>query len=289
MQSFKFAKRNIRRSPFQALAACMTMFMTFFALAVFLILAWGSQVILKYYESKPQVIVFFKDGTQESEISKLQNVLSKDERVTKIKYVSKDEALKIYHDQNKTDPTLLELVTANMLPSSIEISTNSPEDLKPIAEALKIEPVISDILLPEDVVANLTVFTSSARIVGVFVVSYLVLFSLLIILMIIGFKIRLKKDEIAIMRLVGAPNSFIRNPFLLEGIFYGVSGAVSSWIVAYLTLWYIAPFVQGFISEIPLLPINPLFMLGLLGIELLGAIIIGAVGSYGAVRRYLRI
>ncbi len=289
MQSLNFARRNIRRSPFQALAACMTMFMTFFALAIFLILAWGSQVILKYYESKPQVIVFFKDGTQENEISKLQNVLSKDERVVKIKYVSKDEALRIYHDQNKTDPTLLELVTANMLPSSIEISTNSPEDLKPIADALKIEPVISDILLPEDVVKNLTIFTSSARLVGMFVVGYLVLFSLLIILMIIGFKIRLKKDEIAIMRLVGAPNSFIRNPFLLEGIFYGVSGAISSWVMAYIFIWYITPFVQQYISEIKLLPINPIFMLALLGVELLGALIIGALGSYGAVRRYLRI
>lgn len=289
MQAFRFAKRNIRRSPFQALAACMTMFMTFFALAIFLILAWGSQVILKYYESKPQVIVFFKDGTQESEIAKLQNVLAKDDRITKIKYVSKEEALKIYHDQNKTDPTLLELVTANMLPSSIEVSTNSPQDLKPIAEALKIEPVISDILLPEDVVKNLTVFTSSARLVGMFVVGYLILFSLLIILMIIGFKIRLKKDEIAIMRLVGAPSSFIRNPFLLEGIFYGVFGAISSWVMAYIFVWYITPFVQQYIAEIKLLPISPIFMLALLGVELLGALIIGIIGSYGAVRRYLRI
>lgn len=289
MQAFRFAKRNIRRSPFQALAACMTMFMTFFALAIFLILAWGSQVILKYYESKPQVIVFFKDGTEEREIAKLQNVLAKDDRITKIKYVSKEEALKIYHDQNKTDPTLLELVTANMLPSSIEISTNSPQDLKPIAEALKIEPVISDILLPEDVVKNLTVFTSSARLVGMFVVGYLILFSLLIILMIIGFKIRLKKDEIAIMRLVGAPSSFIRNPFLLEGIFYGVFGAISSWVMAYIFVWYITPFVQQYIAEIKLLPISPIFMLALLGVELLGALIIGIIGSYGAVRRYLRI
>lgn len=290
MQAIKFTKRNIRRSPFQALAACMTMFMTFFALGVFLTLAWSSEVVLKYYESKPQVMVFFKDGTAESDIDKLQNALAQDERVTKIKYISKDDALKIYQDQNKDDPTLLELVTANMLPSSLEISTLNPEDLKPIAQTLKIEPVVSDILFPEDVVKNLTTFTSAVRLIGLLVVIYLALFSLLIILMIIGFKIRLKKQEIEIMRLVGASNSFIRAPFIFEGIFYGLVGAFSSWLFVYLLMWYFTPFVQGYIGPgLILLPINPLFMIGLLGVELTGAILIGTLGSTGAVRRYLKI
>lgn len=290
MQSIKFAKRNIRRSPFQALAACMTMFMTFFALGVFITLAWSSETVLKYYESKPQVIVFFKDGTEELDIDKLQNALAQDERVTTIKYISKDDALAIYQDQNKDDPTLLELVTANMLPSSLEISTINPEDLKPIAQTLAIEPVVSDILFPEDVVKNLTVFTSAVRLIGLLVVFYLILFSLLIILMIIGFKIRLKKEEIAIMKLVGASSSFIRAPFIMEGIFYGLTGAVSSWVIIYISIWYFTPFIQGYIGPgINILPISPLFMIALLGVELAGAIIIGALGSMGAVRRYLRI
>lgn len=290
MISLKFAKRNIRRSPFQALAACMTMFMTFFALGLFLTLAWGSQVVLKHYESKPQVIAFFKDGTSEKDVSILQEALAKDERVTKIKYVSKEDALKLYQNQNKEDPNLLELVTANMLPPSIEISTQTPEDLKPIAQILKIEPVISDILLPEDVVKNLTTYTSAVRLVGLFVVAYLISFSLLIIIMIISFKIRLKKDEIEIMRLIGASNSFIRVPFILEGMFYGVIGAITSWISIYVLLWYITPFVQGYIgNEMKLLPIDPLFMLAVLGVEIVGSLIIGTLGSFGAVKRYLKI
>lgn len=290
MISIKFTKRNIRRSPFQALAACMTMFMTFMALGLFLTIAWGSQVVLRHYESKPQVIAFFKDGTTEQDITAIQNALAKDERVTKIKFVTKEDALKIYQNQNKDDPNLLELVTATMLPPSMEISTVTPEDLQPIADIIEQEPVISDIILPEDVVKNLTTYTNAIRVVGLFIVSYLTLFSLLIILMIISFKIRLKKDEIEIMRLIGASNSFIRAPFLIEGMFYGVVGAVSSWIFTYLLLWYITPFVQGYIgTEMNLLPINPVFMLGLLGVEIFGSIIIGLIGSFSAVRRYLRI
>ncbi len=284
-----FAKRNIRRSPFQAIAASMVMFLTFFALVTFLILAAGSQRVLQFYESKPQTIAFFKDGTADSDISTIQNALARDSRVTKVKYVSKEEALNIYKERNKSDPTLLELVTANILPASIEVSTNSPTDLAPIADLLKQEPVVSDVVVPEDVISTLVSFTRTIRVVGASVVGFLILFSILIILMIIGFKIRLKRDEIEIMRLIGASPRFIRMPFILEGIFYGLLGAVFSWVIAYLLLWYFTPFIQGYIGEVNLVPVNPLFMLFLLGLEAVLAIIIGTLGSLSAVKRYLHI
>ncbi|MDO8619240.1 MAG: permease-like cell division protein FtsX [Candidatus Daviesbacteria bacterium] len=289
MTYLDFAKRNIRRSPFQAIAACMVMFLTFFALISFSIIATGSQKILQFYESKPQAIAFFKDGTSDTDINAIQTALARDSRVTKIKYVSQDDALKIYRDRNKSDPTLLELVTANILPSSIEVSTNSPEELTPIAVLLKQEPVISEVVVPEDVISTLVAFTQTIRTVGASVVAFLVLFSILIILMIIGFKIRLKREEIEIMRLIGASPMFIRMPFIIEGIFYGIVGAVFSWIIAYTLLWYFTPFIKNYIGEINLVPVNPLFMLTLLGIEVILAFIIGGLGSISAVRRYLHI
>lgn len=285
----KFAKKNIRRTPFQALAASMILFLTFFALLTFLLIASGSQQILKFYESKPQVIAFFKDGTTENDIQAIQNALSTQGQVTQTKYVSKEEALTIYKERNQKDPLLLELVTASILPASLEVSTNSPEDLAPVAEILRQEPVVSEVIVPEDVVATLTSATTVIRWVGGATVLFLMLFSTLIILMVIGFKIRLKRDEIEILKLVGASPSFIRTPFILEGIFYGVVGAVAAWIAVYLLLWYFAPFIQSYLGEVELLPVNPLFMLALLGSAVVVAVIVGGLGSIGAVRRYLQI
>ena len=288
-RTFGFGKRNIRRSPFQAIAASMVMFLTFFALLVFMLLATGSQMILKYYESKPQVIAFFKDGTTQADVTAIQNALSRETKVVGIKFVSKEDALKIYKERNKNDPALLELVTANILPSSLEISTQTPQDLPSIAEILKQEPVIEEVIVPEDVVATLTSATKVIRIVGSAVVGFLILFAILVILMVIGFKIRLRRDEIEIMKLIGASSSFIRTPFVLEGIFYGLVGAVSSWIVVYIIIWYFTPFWQGYLNEVKLLPVNPLFMLILLSAAAIASILIGTLGSVGAVRRYLRI
>lgn len=287
--SVNFTKRNIRRTPYQALTASMVMFLTFLALSIFLILAVGSQRILQYYESKPQIITFFKDNTSTQDIAAIQNALRNTGKVTALKYVSKEEALEIYRERNKGNPTLLELVTANILPASLEISTASPDDLAPIAQVLKNEPVVEDVIYPTDVVESLSRATKMVRVIGGSAVLFLIAFSSLVILMVIGFKIRLKRGEIEIMKLLGATSWFIRAPFILEGIFYGVIGATSAWITSYLLLWYFTPFLQELISEINLLPVSPLFMLELLLIELALAIFIGAVGSYGAVRRYLNL
>ena len=285
----EYTKRNLRRSPFQAMAASMVMFLTFFSLTVFLVLATGSQAILRFYESKPQAIAFFKDGTTAQDISAIQNALKNESTVTNTKFVSKEEALQIYRERNKNDPALLELVTANILPSSLEISTQSPEDLAPIAQVLKREPVVEEVIVPEDVVNTLTQATRLIRVVGGLVVLFMLTFATLVILMVVGFKIRLKRDEISIMRLIGASSSFIRAPFLMEGIFYGLCGAILSWIIVYLSLWYFTPFLQNYLGEVAILPVSPIFMLELLGVLLVTATVVGGLGSLGAVRRYLHI
>ena len=288
-RAISFAKRNIERTPFQAAAAIMVMFLTFFALLTFIILAAGSQSALRYFESRPQVIAFFKEGTTSEDITLIENALKQETRVTETKYISKEDALKIYRDRNQADPALLELVTANILPASLEISTQSPEDLQPIAEILKKEPVVSEVMVPENVVETLTSVTAVIRSVGGATVGFLMVFATLVIVMIIGFKIRLRRSEIEIQRLLGASPSFIRNPFILEGIFYGVTGAFFAWVVSYTLLWYFTPFLQNYLGEIKLLPVNPLFMLALLGASLLLALIVGGLGSLSAVRRYLKI
>lgn len=288
-RAVEFTRRNIRRTPFQALAALMVMFLTFLALQIFLILATGSQAALNYFESKPQVIAFFKEGTTSQDVSAIENALHQETTVTGTKFVSQEEALKIYREKNKNDPALLELVTANILPASLEISTKTPQDLGAVAEVLKKEPVVAEVIVPEDVVATLTSVTSAIRMIGGVTVGFLMVFATLVIIMIIGFKIRLKRNEIEIMRLLGASPSFVRNPFILEGMFYGMTGALLAWLLSYGLLWYLEPFLQGYLGEIKLLPVNPLFMLTLLGASLVVAFFVGGVGSFAAVRRYLKI
>lgn len=254
-----------------------------------MLLAVGSDKILHYYESKPQAIAFFRDNTTLEDVEAIKSALAETGKVTETKFVSKEEALQIYKERNKSNPTLLELVTANILPSSLEISATTPNELVDIAEILKREPVVEEVVFPEDVIQSLTKATTIIRSTGMVAITFLVVFAFLVILMVVGFKIRIKRTEIETMKLLGASTWFIRVPFLLEGITYGLIGALSAWIASYAIMWYISPFVDPALGEIKLFPVSPLLMLAILGIALGVATLIGGLGSYGAVRRYLRL
>lgn len=271
------------------MAAVMVMVLTFLTMQLFALLGLGSHVLLKEFESKPQVIGFFEDNTTEQDIAAIKRNLEQTGKVTSIKYISKEEAFKNYKELNKDDPRSLELVTASMLPPSLEVSTTTPQDLSLVADMLSQEPVIGkdNVIIPLNVIETITRVSNSIRYTGSIVIFFLSFFSLLIILMIIGFKLRLKRKEIEIMKLLGASTWFIRAPFLLEGIFYSCIGAFIAWIFTYLIVWYATPFVQSNIHEANLLPISPLVMLGILGASQLVAFLIGLIGSFGAIRRYL--
>lgn len=288
MKLFKTTWQHIRRSPYQVLAAVGIMTLTLFVSSIFFLTAAGSAAILSYFESKPQITAFFTDEKSKEEIANLEEKLKSTGQVLEIKYVSKEEALAIYREQNKGDPLLLEMVTANILPASLEVSAKDAKYLADLAKILQGEPGVQEVIYQKDVVDALVAWTSAIRKIGIILVGFLTIVSLFVILTVIGMKIALKKEEIEILKLIGASNWYIRLPFLLEGAFYGVIGGLISWIVSLVLLLYATPYLSSFLAGIPILPVSPIFMLALLsGLVLVGAGV-GVGGSLLSVWRYLK-
>lgn len=282
------AWRNIRRSPYQAIAAIFVMMLTFLAFSVFALIIFGSSGIVNYFESKPQVTAFFRDEAKQADIEGLSNTLKNSGIISSTKYVSKEEALKIYKEQNKNDPLLLDLVTAEILPASLEISTYKIEDLTLVSDTLKKSPIVQEVVFQKDVVSTLTSWTSALRKIGLSVVIILALVSIFIMVTIIGIKVSQKRADIETMRLIGAGSWYIRWPFIFEGVFYGLVGALFGWLLSVGALLYVTPYLSSFLRGIPIFPIPPVFLLELLAVEVLIAIILGALSSYLAVLRYLK-
>ncbi|OGH24374.1 MAG: hypothetical protein A3B47_01245 [Candidatus Levybacteria bacterium RIFCSPLOWO2_01_FULL_39_24] len=288
MKNFKTTWRNIRRSPYQAFAAVFVMTLTFLFISLFTFLLFGSTKAISYFESRPQVTAFFKNEVKQEDIDNLKNELMATNKVANAKFVSKQDALKIYREQNKDDPLLLELVTADILPASLEISTIKIEDLSVINDKLKDSPLVSEVVFQKDVVSVLTSWTNALRTIGLGLIIVLSLVSIFIMVIIIGIKISQKKEDIEIMRLIGADRWYIRWPFIFEGISYGVVGAFLGWLISTGALWYATPFLSSFLKGMPIFPIPLTFFFGLLGAELLVAIVLGTVSSFLAVLRYLK-
>lgn len=288
MKFLKTAWKNIRRSPYQAFAAILIMTLTFLAVSFFAFLLVGSSQIINYFESKPQVTAFFTNEAKQSDINALENTLLKTGKTASIKFVSKEGALKIYKEQNKNDPLLLELVTADVLPASFEISAVKIEDLGPISDMLKKSSIVSEVIYQKDVVSTLTSWTSAIRKIGISLIVLLSLVSVFIMVTIIGIKISQKKEDIEIMKLIGATSWYIRWPFIAEGVAYGIIGSVIGWFIATGALLYATPFLESFLKGIPVLPVSYTSLLILLGLEIMFAIFLGIISSFLAVFRYLK-
>ena len=288
MRILKVAWNNIRRSPYQAFAAVFVMTLTFLFVSFFIFLLYSSSQAISYFESRPQVTAFFKNEVKPEEIDILKENLMATNKVANINYVSKDEALEIYREQNKDDPLLLELVTADILPASLEISTIKLADLPEIDSMLKDSPLVSEVVFQKDVVSVLTSWTNALRGIGLGLIITLSLVSVFTMVIIIGVKISQKKHDIEIMRLIGAGGGYIRWPFVFEGIFYGSLGALIGWGIATGVLLYITPFLSTFLKGIPIFPLSPMFLFGVLGGEVVIAIMLGTFASFLAVFRYLK-
>lgn len=288
MFHFSTALKNIRRTPYQALAATSVMVLTFFALSVFLMVSFGSVKLLEFFEGKPQITVFFLDEANREEIASLESELEASGKMKTKRFVSKDEALEIYREQNKEDPILLELVTAEILPASLEISASSPEDLAHLADIVSGSPLVEEVVYQADLIAELTAWTKAIRTFGFIIVGYLSLVSFLVMLVVIGMKVSARREEIEILRLVGATDWFIRAPFIIEGFIYGVFSALMAWLFSLVGLWQALPYLSVFLSGTGLIPVNPIWTLYLLGLLLLGGMLVGGAGSFLTVWRYLR-
>lgn len=292
---------RLRRTPYQAVAAVFMIFLTLFVVAVFLVMAASSSAILSYFEAKPQLTVFFKDEKDKTSIDTLVAKLKDSGKLASWTYVSKEQALAIYREQNKNDPLLLEMVTADILPASLEITATNPLYLSDLAETVKTEQGIDEVVFQKEVVDTLITWTNAVRKVGLVFIIFLSLVTFFIILTSIGMKIALRRDEIEILKLVGATDWYIKRPFIYEGIIYGLSASTLAWGLVSLFTLYIRPYLISFLSGIPSLPLFTVsgitvyiwpftvpFFLILWLILLISGLLIGLIGSLMAVSRYMK-
>lgn len=287
MRHVKTAWTHIRRSPYQSAAAILTMTLTFFVASIFFLAAIGFQSVLLEFEKQPQITAFFADSKGDEEIRQLDEALKATGKVEKTVFVSKEEAYKTYQEQNKNDPLLLEMVTADILPASLEISAKDPNHLQELASIVDKEEGVEDVIYQKDVIETLLAWTKGIRIVGIGLVSILLLVSLLVLLTVISMKIALKREEIEILRLLGASSWYIRWPFVFEGGIYGFIASLLAWGTSCLTLLWVSPYLHSFIAGMAAFSFSPVFMVLLLGSMLAGGFLLGAIGSLLAISRYL--
>jgi cell division transport system permease protein len=294
----KTAASYIRRSPFQALSAVFVLAITFFVSTLLVLTVYSSSNVIKYFETRPQVIAFLKDGVKNEDVSILQNKLANDNRVKDVHFVSKEEALDIYKKATSDNPLLSELVSPDIFPASIEFSLINLTYAEQVIDEVKDNEIVDEIGFTanlggestlNDVVARLRMVTRYVRIGGAVFVSILLGTSLLVLLIIISMRISTRRSEIEILDLIGATPGFIRSPIIFEALLYALIGVFLGWIIALILVLYATPAIVTYFGEIPVLPKDTIELLTIFGIIFAGELLVGLVlafsGSMLAVSR----
>lgn len=288
MRSLKTALLSIRRSPYQSLAAILLVTVTALLLFSLSFAMTGAQLVLQYYESQPQVIAFITLDASSEEIASLSASLRAKSYVKDVSITDQNQALEIYKREYSDSPRLLELVTPQMLPSSFEINATEITQLATIKNDLIGEPIIDEVILQEQVVDTFASITNFVRTVGVIFAGLMVFLSFLIIMIVISMKMQTQRPNLSILRLMGATRSYVKRPYMVEGMIYGFVGGIVGWATVLLTVLYFAPTIQAFIPEVQLYPFSPTFIMYQLLIGVGTCMLIGMLAGQVASSRMIK-
>lgn len=289
MTPLKAAWHHLRRSPFQSLTAILLILITFIILNLFVIVSQGMSTVLVFFETKPEVTIFLKDGLDRDTVENLQKELSLYPDIREIKFISKEKALTIYKEQNKSNPLLTEMVTSSILPASFEVSVNNPLILDQIAQNFAAKKSqIDEIIYQKDIINSLLNWTRIIRQIGITIVTVSTLISFLVIFVIIGIKITSRKDEINVSRLLGASRFYVIRPFVIEGTILGLIGSLFGSLSTLIFFFYFSPKINTFFNPILFVSTQPQYYLYLLLGSLLLGSFLGYLASWIGAKRYIK-
>jgi len=290
---WKNLKHYLEKERLMSLSQFLAMTVTFLLLGIFIEIIAVSQTMLKYLEDQAQITVFFKDEFGEDKILSFKSNLESDPRVLEVNYISKEQALEIFKEINKDQPVLLESISANILPASLEIKTRKISDLEPLTNELQSKEGVEEVRFYKDVVERFRSTSNTVYIVGFILVVVFFVISYSIIISSLRNLINSRGPELEIMKLVGASDSYVKNPFIYQGMFFSVVSAVVASIIMLLVGF--GELKSGVFSEglsfgfLPHIFISPLiFSLILAFILILSGFLLGYFGSNAAVKKYLK-
>lgn len=294
------------RNAFVSVSAMVVMTITLFTMGAMIFLGVVLNSSLLQIKDKVDINIYFSTSVSESQILAFKKTLDALPQVVSSTYLSSEEVLVNFKKRNENDYLTLQALDelgSNPLEATVNVKASDPSQYDGIYNFLKpyiIDPsvaaagknqVIGHVNFNQNkkAIETLTKVINSSRTLGTVISIILIIISILIAFNTIRLAIYSSKEEISIMRLVGASNMFIRGPFIVEGAMYGLFSALFALIVFYPLLYWIGPYTEGFFGGVNLFTYYLNNFLDIFLILVGSGVVIGAISSYLAVRKYLKV
>ncbi len=292
----KSAVVSFWRNGWLSTATVLVMVLTLFVIGGLLLSSVLMNTILDSLEERIDVSAYFFPDTPEGRIADLKSEFEKIPNVSAVSYVSQAEALERFRERHKNNPLILESLAEleeNPLEASLNISasdTSKFQEIVTVIEARK-EPTINKINFFENqrAIERLSKIMTATRTTGAVAAAILAFIAVLVAFNTVRLAIYTARDEINVMRLVGATAWYIRGPFLIEGVIDGGLAAVITAAIYLPIVWFLAPNIQNFLDGINMFEYLLEHLLEFFAILFVAGVVLGFLSSILAVRRYLKV
>lgn len=290
---------SFARNGFVSLSSVLIMTVTLFVLGGMLFTGALLRSSLSELESKVDVNVYFAPSAQEPDILALKNKLQALPEVAEVQYTTRDQALENFKNRHQGDDITLQALNElgdNPLGAILNVRAKETSQYEGIASFLDSESQSQTGLIDRvNYYQNKTAIDTLTNIIGggtkiaVAITFVLALISIIIAFNTIRLAIFIAREEISVMRLVGASNKYIRGPFVVAGVLYGIVSAFITLFLLYPATYWVASVTSAFFGGFNVFSYY-IADFGKIFCVIVGAgILLGAVSSYLAVRKYLRI
>ena len=294
---FKQSLQGFARNLSTTLGSIITIFLSLFIIGLFLMGGAVIQNVVESVENEVSITAYVADEASESDIAAAQDYIRGLDGVSSVSFTTKDQALEKFREMS-SNAAIVDELGGNPLPASIDIELSDPQKVEEVAQQIESSDQfkkIADEDNPSDslkygqrTVERLFSVTNYIRYIGLALIVLLVFIALVFINNTIRLAILARRKEIAIMRLVGASNGFIRGPFLMEGALHAVIGAALAVLCLELLRRFVVPGIQSSLTFLPMdVPTSTFLFIYL--ILLVAGLVIGLIGSALAMRRYLKV
>ncbi len=252
--SLRRAWQGFWRNALMSLAATLTMVLMLLLLSGFFIIQNVLLASLSFVEQKVEVVAYVENTATVEQLDALVATIDAMPESAAVEFVSREEALRRFREAQEAQgrEDLTRYLEANPLYASINVKLRAPTDLDTVAEALRDEPIVRNVLNIDALVDRVVTVTSFVRNAGVVMVAVVGLIVLFIIVNTIRLAVVARAEEIEIMRLVGASDAFIRWPFVFEGALVGLLGALLTLGLLVAAADPLSAAMVGFFNVLPL-------------------------------------
>lgn len=293
----KYGFQSFVRNGLLTVSTITIMILALFTFEGLLLFNAVAKTAIESLQEKIDISVYFKTNVSEDTILNIKRSLEGLNEVKSTEYVSKEEALARFKEKHQDDEVITQTLAEledNPLLASINIKADDPRNYGIIADYLtkaNLNDVIEKVTYAQNklVIDRLTAIIDALKKGGVLLTLFLSLIASLVTFNAIRLAIYSNSDQISVMRLVGASNSFIRGPYIIEGVFYGIVAAVFSFLLWLPLIKMISPYLMRFITNINLLEYLNTHLTSLFFYPLIFGVVLGMISSAVAIRRYLKI